>query len=47
MRPGDLGVDANFVVFAAVMAVAFALVLLVVPQPDVERTERPTVPRTR
>ena len=38
-----LGFRAPFVSFAAVMAVAFVLVLAVVPQPDVERTERPTV----
>ncbi|HEX9950464.1 MAG TPA: MFS transporter [Rubricoccaceae bacterium] len=38
-----LGFRAPFVSFAAVMAVAFVLVLTVVPQPDVERTERPTV----
>ena len=38
-----LGYRAPFVAFACVMAVAFVLVLLVVPQPDVERTERPTV----
>ena len=38
-----LGYRAPFVAFAAVMAVAFALVVAVVPQPDVERTERPTI----
>ncbi len=38
-----LGYRAPFVVFAGVMAVAFALVVAVVPQPDVERTEAPTV----
>ena len=38
-----LGFRAPFVAFAAVMAVAFVLVLAVVPQPDVARTERPTV----
>ena len=38
-----LGYRAPFVVFAGVMVVAFALVVAVVPQPDVTRTERPTV----
>ena len=38
-----LGYRAPFVSFAAIMAVAFVLVVAVVPQPDVERTERPTV----
>ncbi len=38
-----LGYRAPFVVFAGVMVVAFALVTAVVPQPDVERTEAPTV----
>ena len=38
-----LGYRAPFVAFAGVMAVAFVLVVAVVPQPNVERTERPTV----
>ncbi|HEX8385710.1 MAG TPA: MFS transporter [Rubricoccaceae bacterium] len=38
-----LGFQAPFVVFAGVMAAAFALLVTVVPQPDVQRTERPTV----
>lgn len=39
-----LGFKAPFVAFAAVMAVAFALIALVVPQPDVARSpDRPTV----
>lgn len=38
-----LGFRAPFLAFAGVMVVAFVLLLTVVPQPDVERTERPTV----
>ena len=38
-----LGFRAPFVAFAAVMAVAFVLLVTLVPQPDVERSERPTV----
>ena len=38
------GFRAPFVVFAGVMAVAFALILTVVPQPDVRLSaDRPTV----
>ena len=37
------GFQMPFVAFSAVMALAFVLLLTVVPQPDVERTERPTV----
>ncbi len=35
------GFASAFILFAAVMAVAFVLVLLVVPQPRVERSDRP------
>ena len=35
------GFAAAFVLFAAIMTVAFVLVLLVVPQPRIERSERP------
>lgn len=38
-----LGFQAPFVSFAVVMAAAFVLLIAVVPQPDVQRTARPTV----
>ena len=38
-----LGFQAPFVAFAVVMAVALVLLVTVVPQPDVQRTARPTV----
>ncbi len=40
------GFAAAFVLFAAVMTVAFVLVLLVVPQPQLERPDRPDRPLT-